>query len=131
VDHQGKKKQAARLSPSPRATRTPPDPAIVKAVAALDALRAISTANCAVSDPAASLPSTSCSSLPTAPTRLRSSSSCSIFLHLDGEDLRPRPLIERPGQPELGGRLNRGGTDGLHDSPLEGDGFELAVPGGV
>jgi hypothetical protein len=28
----------------------------------------------------------------------------------------------------LSARLHRGGTDGLHDSPLEGSGFELLVP---
>ena len=29
---------------------------------------------------------------------------------------------------EMGGGLPGGGTDGLHDSPLEEAGFELAVP---
>jgi len=32
---------------------------------------------------------------------------------------------------EMGGGLPGGGTDGLHDSPLKGGGFELPVPGHV
>ena len=40
------------------------------------------------------------------------------------------PIHTRPRLAGIGDDLSitRGGTDGLHDSPLEGDGFELVVP---